>query len=128
MKIAKRFSLPGAALLALAAAGCEETMATHGTDPSMSISATRSEMLVNESATVLVKSSNTLGTHPSVNWSASMGKITPVKEGALDFRSDKPSAIFTSDKPGVAVITATLHMSDGRVLSDTTQINVKPLP
>ena len=128
MKTPHRIALLGAAFLAFAAAGCEETMATHGTEPSMSLSVTRSELLVNEASTVIVKSSNTLGTRPTVNWSTTLGKITPIKEGATDFRSDKPSAIFTSDKPGLAIVTATLHMSDGKILNDTVEIHVKPQP
>jgi hypothetical protein len=111
---------------ALLMAGCE-SLSTRGTAPDMSLTATRADILVNESATVLVKSQNTLGAKPSITWSSSMGKITPVKEGMLDFRSDKPAAIFTSDHPGVATVTATLKLDNGQTLSDSVQIQVDPL-
>jgi len=108
-------------LLSLVLAACE-MVPPHA--PSMSVNATRKDLLVNESATVLIASENTLGTHPKVEWSTTLGKVTPIKEGMLDFRSDKPTAIFTSDKPGEAVVTARLTMDDGQVLSDSVKIKV----
>ena len=113
-----------AASLILAAC---ESMATHDSGPGMSVAATRADILVNESATVLVKSENTLGTHPTITWSTNIGKITPVKEGMLDFRADKPTAIFTSSQPGIATVTATLKLANGEVFSDSVKIQVNPL-
>jgi len=125
MKTLSRFSFL-AATVALLLAGCEN-LSTAGSSPEMSLAATRSSILVNESATVLVKSENTLGTHPKIEWSTNFGKIKPVKEGMLDFRADKPSAVFSSDKPGEAVVTATLTLDNGKTLSDSVHIQVNPL-
>jgi hypothetical protein len=112
-------------ILSLLLAGCESA-ALHNSAPAMSLQTTRDNLLVNESTTVLVKSENTLGTHPSIQWSTTLGKVTPVKEGMLDFRPDKPTAIFTSDAPGEAIVTATLTMDDGKTLSDSVKIVVNP--
>jgi len=67
MKTLSRFSMVDSAL-ALLLAGCESP-STIGSSPSLNLAATRSDILVNESATVLVKSKNTLGTHPRIIWS-----------------------------------------------------------
>ena len=123
MKSLARLSVLGAAFAILLAA-CTESMSTWGTDPALSVSATRSDILVNESATVMIKSQNTLGSNPKVKWSTTLGEITPIKEGMFDFRADKPAAMFTSDKPGTAIVTATLTMDNGKTLSDSTQIQV----
>jgi len=114
--------LAGAALLT---AACQSTPAS---EPSaIHLQATRDALLINESATLSVSGETPLGTHPKIEWSTSMGKLTPVHEGMLDFRSDKPTAIFTSTTPGQAVITARLTMDDGRSLTDSVKIAVNPL-
>ena len=124
MKLVHKTALVGG-MLALLLAGCE-SMALHNSAPSMSVEATRHGILVNESATVLIKSENTLGEHARVDWSTTMGKITPIKDGMLDFRSDKPTAIFTSDRPGEAVVTAKVTLENGKILSDSVKITVNP--
>ncbi len=127
MKTSSRGSLLAAAMVVLLA-GCSSYDMTGPSRPSLSLSATRSDIKVNESATVVIKSANTLGTRPKVTWATTMGRITPVEEGMLDFRADKPTAIFTSDKPGQAVVTATLTTDDGRTLSDSVKFYVEPKP
>jgi hypothetical protein len=107
-------------------AGCQSTPPVGSTDPSLHIAPTRSSVKVNESVTVQVRSENTLGQRPKITWSTNLGTIKPVSEGMLDFRADKPTAMFSSDKPGTAIVTATLSMDNGQMLSDTTEILVEP--
>lgn len=125
MNAIRKFAL-ATSIMALLFAGCEN-MALHGSGPAMTLQSTRNTILVNESATVLIKSENTLGTHPRVEWSTTMGKVTPIKDGMLDFRADKPTAIFTCDRAGEATVTAILTMDDGKILSDSVKINVNAM-
>jgi len=115
-------------LLALAAftlAACQSSPA--GEPNAIHLQTNRDALLINESATLSVNGETPLGTHPKIEWSTSMGKVTPVRDGMLDFRPDQPAAIFTSDTPGQATITARLTMDDGRSLSDSVKIAVNPL-
>jgi hypothetical protein len=114
------------AAIAVLLAGCETMPPVGSTAPALHIAPTRSAVKVNESVTVQVRSENTLGTRPKITWATNMGTIKPVTEGMLDFRADKPTAMFSSDKPGAAIVTATLTMDNGQTLSDSTQIQVSP--
>jgi len=110
----------------LLASGCQ-AVSTRGAIPPVRIDSTRSTVLVNESCTLLIKSQNTLGERPQVEWSTPLGRVAPIKEGMLDFRKDKPAALFVSDKPGVAVVTATLKLDNGETYSDSVRITVNSL-
>jgi hypothetical protein len=114
--------LAGAALIF---AACQSTPASE--PAAIHLRSTRDALLINESATLSVNGDTPLGAHPKIEWSTSMGKVTPVREGMLDFRPDRPTAIFTSDTPGQAIITARLTMDDGRSLADSVKIAVNPL-
>jgi hypothetical protein len=109
-------------------AGCQSSPPVGSTSPSLHIAPTHSNVKVNESVTVQVRSENTLGQRPKITWSTNLGTIKPVAEGMLDFRSDKPTAMFSSDKAGTAIVTATLSMDNGQTLTDSTQIQVEPQP
>jgi hypothetical protein len=114
------------AAIAVLLVGCETAPPAGSTAPALRIAPTRSAIKVDEPVTVQVRSENTLGMRPKITWSTNLGTVKPVTEGMLDFRADKPMAMFSSDKPGTAIVTASLTMDNGQTLSDSTQIQVRP--
>lgn len=123
MKLCRNLACAAIAVLLV---GCQTAPPAGSTAPALHIAPTRSTIKVNESVTVQVRSENTLGTRPKITWATNLGTVKPVAEGMLDFRTDKPTAMFSSDKTGTAIVTATLTMDNGQTLSDSTQIQVSP--
>ena len=126
MNTITKISAGGMAAILMMLAGCE-SMAAHGSEPALHLQASRSSILVNESATVFAQTENTLGKDAKITWDSSLGKVTPQKQGILDLSNDKPTALFTSDKPGTAVITATVTLANGEKLSDSVNVTVNPV-
>jgi hypothetical protein len=127
MQTTTKLSATSLAVLLFALSGCNSPMAVDKQAPAMRLEASRNNVLVNESVTLFVKSENTLGKNAKVTWSSSLGSVKPEREGLLDFSSDHPRALFTSNQPGIAVITATVTLDDGQKLSDSVNLTVNPV-
>jgi hypothetical protein len=127
MTTTTRLSVSSLAAVLFALASCNSPMAVDKQAPAIHLEASRNNVLVNESVTLFVKSENTLGKNPKVTWTSSLGSVKPEREGLLDFGSDHPKALFTSNQPGTAVITATLILDDGQKLSDSVNLTVNPV-
>jgi hypothetical protein len=123
MNVQRRLTLLGAALVALAAG----VAAAADSLSSIKLKSARTDLLVNESTLVTLTSSDPLAANPTVTWSTTFGKITPIRQGDKDYSSDVPSALFTSERAGTATISASLLKGDGNRLSDSIQITVNPL-
>ncbi|MFA9477336.1 hypothetical protein ACERK3_03395 [Phycisphaerales bacterium AB-hyl4] len=116
MRIGGMFSLV-AAIAMLGA--CEQgPTAMDAQEPTVSLSASDTNILVGETTTVMAQTANLLGRDVEIDWSTSVGEIEPTEEGRM--------ARFTSDQAGTAVVTAELQ-SDGRVIRDQINIVVNPI-
>ena len=122
MKIHRRLTFLTAAILSVAAG-----TALALEPSSVTLKAARADILINETTLLTLTPAELLGGRPTVEWSTNLGTVTPLKEGDRDFRSDLPSATFTSDRSGRAVVTAILRKGDGNNVSDSTVITVNPL-
>ncbi|MFA9477353.1 hypothetical protein ACERK3_03480 [Phycisphaerales bacterium AB-hyl4] len=114
------FSMAMAATLMLVlAAGCE--MGPTEVDrqqPSLSLDASTTNILVGESTTVFAQTANLLGREVDIQWGTTLGEVEPARSGRV--------AQFRSDAPGTAVVTAEMRVN-GQVLRDSVNINVSAI-
>lgn len=100
--------------------GCESGPKTvNPTPPAVRLSANNKAILVGESTTIFARTQNLLGEHPQIRWSTTMGRIEPDVTGSI--------ARFTSDTPGVAIITAQIQTASGRTIQDQTKVTVNSI-
>lgn len=96
--------------------GCESGPSEVKTlQPSVKLSTNHKTILVGESTMLFAQSQNLLGRQPQINWSSTFGTITPTGEGRM--------ALFSSDVPGTAVITAEVSTAD-LIVRDTINVTV----
>lgn len=86
--------------------------------PSVNVEASRQTMLPGESILLFARTQNLLGTNPSIRWEATIGRVTPQDNGRR--------ALFTSDTPGVAIVTAEVN-AEGALLRDYEKITIHDL-
>ncbi|MFP4145568.1 MAG: hypothetical protein ACOCTI_07350 [Phycisphaeraceae bacterium] len=114
----KTLKILAVVLLLVSAAGLTACQTGPGTEqvlqPRISLDTRDDNILAGDSTTIFAESANLLGRDVQVDWSTTIGEIEPMQNGRM--------ARFSSDIPGVAIVTAEAN-TDGRVLRD--QINIR---
>lgn len=122
MKLFQTGLLAASVLTLFVVVGCEQgpkKTADLTPEPAIRATASRRDMIAGESVMLTAKTMNLVGTK-EIQWSVSpqAGSIKP--EHGLS----NQQALFTTDQPGVYVITAKATAPDGRTVSSDTSITV----
>jgi len=115
--------LSAAVLVAAVTAGCNESPSRMTRiEPAIQLGPSRT-IQAGESARLTARTENLVGTH-ALQWSVSpnVARITPENQ------SNGQTALFSSDQPGVYVVTARADMGNGQVIASDTTITVNGRP
>lgn len=119
MRALRHGAVLGLLVVLAAVAGCESGPETVDVlQPALNLSTRHDSILQGETTTVFAGTSNLLGRQTKIEWTTSLGTIQPSSGGNM--------AQFKSDKPGTAMVTATLT-ADGRQIRDRINITVNAL-
>jgi hypothetical protein len=105
----------------LIAAGCQTTDRTSTSSPPVAfgIVASSDELVVGETATFTSRESNTYGRDVKIEWGTTGGTLDTEQNGRV--------ARVKFDRPGTYVVTATMHVEDEAVSSESVRVTVRPL-
>ena len=104
----------------VATVGCTTTTYTRADDATdLTVTASSTKVLVNETVTFFPRTENTLGRNAKLTWTSTGGKLTTKDPG--------PIAQVTFDKPGTYSVDGVLSVDGKEVKRATTVITVSPL-
>jgi hypothetical protein len=81
--------------------------------PKLDLSAQHTNVLVREATRITLKPSEPLGDNARVTWKTTLGQVKETPKESSDYLPGKPSAVFSSDTPGIAIVTVTVAHPEG---------------